>query len=575
MGSSSLLIVPWLVESVHAFTTFNTNCTLPPSSATVSYVSSPNTRGTMSIVWSCLFTVIACTWTVQHPDLPHQRWEYPKTNAGWWRWSIKKWTNLSAWFLGTIIAPEVLLAKYVADLQEANEFFKNVEKFAKDDRVEWTRTHCMFAVMGGFVMKTNGSQSERPNQEANKPAGTKEAGALADAATKSPPGSSIDNTISSKPPEPKPLSSPSNDDKQEAPQNQQDLESGASSPEWKILYPTDIIALRKSERSGTLEKLPDISAAYINDKSKSDNLMRLIAILQIIWLCIQVIARAVGGLAVSQLEISTVAFAFCAIIMYALCWDKPKNVEIPIIIFEPSDGGAQARIITDSEECAKGRRRRLFQRMEDAATKFDDSGTMQKIRLTLYDAMMLSGVLFGGVHVIAWNFAFPTHVELILWRVATLHCTCYPASMALLYRSLALIALYQNKKNPRENTPDSEPTESFNPVPQESDSAKSDHGQSKNGEISAPLPSESPENEEPLTNEATSDRKNTETSIIARIFWIALAIVVILTHLATSLCFIAYILARLFILVEMFRTLAFQPADVYIGTWAANFPNFS
>lgn len=175
---------------------------------------------------------------------------------------------MSAWFLLTIIAPEVLLAKYVAELQTANNFLKKVQKFAKDDRVEWTRTHCMFAVMGGFVMKIGGSQSERPNQEANKPADTKESGALADAATeKSPPGDSVDNTVSSKPPEPEPPFSPSNGDKQEAPINEQDLESGASSPELKILYPADIMSLR---RSGTLEKLPDISAACINDKYKSD-----------------------------------------------------------------------------------------------------------------------------------------------------------------------------------------------------------------------------------------------------------------------------------------------------------------
>ncbi|OQE41895.1 hypothetical protein PENCOP_c004G00345 [Penicillium coprophilum] len=574
MGSSFLLILPWLFESVHAFTTFNTNCTLPPSSATVSYVSSPNTRGTMSIVWSCLFTIIACTWNIQHLDLPQQLEEYPNTRSGWWRWSIKKWAISSSWFFVTIFAPEILLAKYVADLQEANQFLREIQEFSQKDGVKWTRTHCMFAVMGGFVMKKDGSQSKRPSQKANKSANSEEAGAVAEAAIeeeKNLTGHSAGDVASPERPETTLPSPPSKDDNQ-VPPNEKDLEPGNRSHELNILYPTDILALRKRD---ILEKLPDISAAYINDKSKSDNLMRLIAILQITWLCIQVIARAVGGLAVSQLEVSTVAFAFCAIIMYGLCWDKPKKVELPINIFTPEDGGAKAMEIINSKECYEGHKRTLLERLQAATRKRVESTSLRKMGLDLYDAMTLSGVLFGGVHVIAWNFAFPTHVELILWRVATLHCTCFPAFLALQYRVIVLISLYGNKKDPKKNASHPDPTKPPSPASQVSDSGQSDIERLNNGQISASPPSESARIEEHLGNEETSNKEKTEMSTVATIVLKLLGGLISLIELMTELCFFAYIIARLFMLVEMFRTLAFQPTDAYVGTWAANFPNFS
>ena len=60
-----------LPASLHAYTTFNTTCSTLPG--VVNYVSLADTRGTMDILWSCLFTIIACTWTVLHLNAPEQR----------------------------------------------------------------------------------------------------------------------------------------------------------------------------------------------------------------------------------------------------------------------------------------------------------------------------------------------------------------------------------------------------------------------------------------------------------------------------------------------------------------------
>lgn len=75
----------------------------------------------------------------------------------------------------------------------------------------------------------------------------------------------------------------------------------------------DISILREK---AVLPRLPFISPGELQDWSKADSFMRLITVGQILWVCIQAIVRATRDLPVSQLEISVVAFACCAILMY-------------------------------------------------------------------------------------------------------------------------------------------------------------------------------------------------------------------------------------------------------------------
>ena len=92
------------------------------------------------------------------------------------------------------------------------------------------------------------------------------------------------------------------------------------------LTASDIVVLRGDD---SLEQLPSISEEEINDKSKSDGLVRAIAIVQIAWMALQIIARASRRLAISQLEISVLAFTSCAVVIYGLNWERPKGVQVP------------------------------------------------------------------------------------------------------------------------------------------------------------------------------------------------------------------------------------------------------
>lgn len=82
--------------------------------------------------------------------------------------------------------------------------------------------------------------------------------------------------------------------------------------------------------------IPDISLDDIKDKNKADGLAKLLVCIQAGWMMIQVISRTATGLPTSLLEVHTVAHVVCALIMYALWWHKPRQVESPTILKDNS-----------------------------------------------------------------------------------------------------------------------------------------------------------------------------------------------------------------------------------------------
>lgn len=80
--------------------------------------------------------------------------------------------------------------------------------------------------------------------------------------------------------------------------------------------------------------LPKISKEDILDKNKSDNVSKLLSVLQALWMLTQIISRLYGKLPVTLLEVNTLAHIICAIIIYSLWWNKPKLINEPTKIRE-------------------------------------------------------------------------------------------------------------------------------------------------------------------------------------------------------------------------------------------------
>ncbi|KAK0611334.1 hypothetical protein B0T14DRAFT_530172 [Immersiella caudata] len=435
-------LFPWLIIAVCArtqgYTVFQPTCSAPTEP--VNFVSAPNSRGTLEILWSSLFTIFACTWTIQHPNVPEQRdGQFP----GWKgdiRWGLRHAIESLKLAVATILAPEIVIFVAWCDICAARYVCSKLDRFAKDDGVPWTMAHSHYATMGGFVIRVK-----------------------------------------------------------------KRLENGPGSGQPYHLTGPDLCYLREK---GHIPSLPNLTEEEIGDKSKSDPLLKALAIGQILWSIVQISVRTVRGLSISLLELSVLAFAACAIVVYLLYWSKPKNVntattilefdgEIPATIRENFTGAIDPiREFLVSNDSAQDRARDSKGRPIRTLTYHDEGERSDAMVFFMY---VVGPALFGGIHIAGWNFFFPTEVEKILWRCASVYTTAI-FLLIMIFSVLEYICL------------------SFF-----------------------------------IGESAASDQSS---------------------YLRPGLAWL-YIVARLIILVETFRTLVYLPLDVFTSTWTSEIPHFS
>lgn len=81
------------------------------------------------------------------------------------------------------------------------------------------------------------------------------------------------------------------------------------------------------------DMIPDISIGHIMDKSKANGLAKFLVCVQAGWFGVQVIARLGQGLAVTLLELNVFAHVVCALLTYAVWWNKPLDIDEPTAIY--------------------------------------------------------------------------------------------------------------------------------------------------------------------------------------------------------------------------------------------------
>jgi hypothetical protein len=139
---------------------FETNCTLPTPGTT--FVESPNVRGTLDILWSCLSVLLLCTWSIQHLAIPYQcrpRSMRQRINKFLVELGIKL-----RWMLVTLIAPELLCGVAAEEWLTACKAAKFIGERAKDEEMDWTSSHGFFAQMGGFRLRFRNVESQEPRR---------------------------------------------------------------------------------------------------------------------------------------------------------------------------------------------------------------------------------------------------------------------------------------------------------------------------------------------------------------------------------------------------------------------------
>ena len=194
----------------------------------------------------------------------------------------------------------------------------------------------------------------------------------------------------------------------------------------------------------------------IKDRGKSDWLAKSLVLVQTSWFVMQCIARGIKHLPVTHLEIVTLAYAAMNFVIYTFWWNKPLNVNRPVRVFRKSGGSeqgeTQSRIKQPISEARKltwgaiiswlgtilkfvvgGQDEDVELSREDRVPGFWADSTSDGEQ-AIADFMVLGvGVCFGAIHCIAWSFSFPTHPELLIWRISSVAITAVP-----IYTILAL-----------------------------------------------------------------------------------------------------------------------------------------
>lgn len=133
-----------LTPSLHLRELSAVNLTNTTSSATEGWVSSPNGRGTIDILWGCLITTFLCTWTSLHLNIPAPRESHLQRRLRRFRWMIQ-----------AFIAPELVVGLATGQKIEAR---RSVSLWKDSGYDMWTIHHGFYAMMGGFVLQPRDSK---------------------------------------------------------------------------------------------------------------------------------------------------------------------------------------------------------------------------------------------------------------------------------------------------------------------------------------------------------------------------------------------------------------------------------
>ena len=178
---------------------------------------------------------------------------------------------------------------------------------------------------------------------------------------------------------------------------------------------------------------PSISRKEIFDKSKADSFAKTIAAVQAGWFVVQVIARGIQDLAITLLELSTICLMTCTASALFFWFYKPLDVRTPTSILceftvaqilrgaelpERSEYKNTPLDFCDPIEYTSPQfpGNQLWGEKERPLPRIPNDRDSLLHNWKVLAVLTVPTAAFGALQLIAWNFAFPTKVEQMLWR---------------------------------------------------------------------------------------------------------------------------------------------------------------
>jgi hypothetical protein len=174
--------------------------------------------------------------------------------------------------------------------------------------------------------------------------------------------------------------------------------------------------------------------ASIEDCSKADGFSKAFTCVQSSWLIVQSIARVAAGLPITQLELATMGFVICALVMYILWWDKPFNVEYTTSLKAPGNWDQSIRASRPWQY--EGRVPDLsWDDILDMILGHDNFWFALSDHRAITTGLYVTAMIFSALHVVAWNWDFPSSTAQVLWRTFSVAaigvlplCNCPPGT---------------------------------------------------------------------------------------------------------------------------------------------------
>ncbi|KAI8629832.1 hypothetical protein F5Y19DRAFT_464492 [Xylariaceae sp. FL1651] len=180
---------------------------------------------------------------------------------------------------------------------------------------------------------------------------------------------------------------------------------------------------------------PTITRSDLKDRSKADSLTKGLTFFQTGWLMLKFVGCAAQGLSITPFELFTSAVVLCSLVSLFLWWNKPLDIGEPTLVLSKYD---MATILAAAGEAAKAPyvdtpldfiepdvywSRKWFPFVLETVLKLGLQARIpndRDFRPRNFEENYYLGCpvcIFSAIHFLGWSIDFPTHAELILWRI--------------------------------------------------------------------------------------------------------------------------------------------------------------